>query len=394
LTSWRAGNTPVRDDLGTEVIVNRLDRYILAQLLGPFGFFALVFTGIIWLTQALALIDRVIASNQSALVFLEFSALILPRVLTMVLPLSAFAAAIYAVNRLYLESELFVIMAAGRSYARMLVPFLVFGMIVAGLVGVLTLYLVPVSATRLADRIASFRTQITNSFVSEGEFIHPVSGVTIFVRDASRSGEMEGLFLHDQRDAENPATYVARRALVLDDGAAARLVMFDGIVQTTDTGDGSFSAVRFDQFTYELGDLVKDRAARRRSAREYFLPDLLDPTAAMLTGRENRSGDFISEGHSQLVLPLLALIYPAFAFACLVWRPFRRGTLAFRIGATVLGGAAIQMLAIVAKSFVRTNPGSAATSYLPVILALAVALAMLIASGRPRRRAATGGLPA
>ena len=37
--------------------MNRLDRYILRQLAGAFGFFVLVFTGVVWLTQAVRLID-------------------------------------------------------------------------------------------------------------------------------------------------------------------------------------------------------------------------------------------------------------------------------------------------------------------------------------------------
>ena len=39
--------------------VRKLDRYIFRQVLGPFLFFVLVFTGVIWLTQSLRVIDTV-----------------------------------------------------------------------------------------------------------------------------------------------------------------------------------------------------------------------------------------------------------------------------------------------------------------------------------------------
>ena len=67
--------------------MTRLDRYILGQMLAALGFFALVFAGVVWLTQAVRLIDTVVASGQSARVFLEFSALVLPQVFVIVLPL-------------------------------------------------------------------------------------------------------------------------------------------------------------------------------------------------------------------------------------------------------------------------------------------------------------------
>ena len=67
--------------------MNRLDRYIFEQLLGPFGFFALVYTGIFWLAQSIRLIEIVISNDQSVWELLEVSALILPTVMMFVIPL-------------------------------------------------------------------------------------------------------------------------------------------------------------------------------------------------------------------------------------------------------------------------------------------------------------------
>ena len=87
----------------------------------------LIFTGVVWLTQAVRLIDTVVASGQSARVFLEFSALVLPQVFVIVLPLAGIGAALYALNRLYTDSELIVMMGAGLGPAAMLRPVALFG---------------------------------------------------------------------------------------------------------------------------------------------------------------------------------------------------------------------------------------------------------------------------
>ena len=107
--------------------MTRLDRYILRQLVAAFGFFVLVFTGVVWLTQAVRLIDTVVASGQSARVFLEFSALVLPQVFVIVLPLAGIGAALYALNKLYTDSELIVMMGAGLGPVAMLRPVALFG---------------------------------------------------------------------------------------------------------------------------------------------------------------------------------------------------------------------------------------------------------------------------
>jgi lipopolysaccharide export system permease protein len=382
LTSWLSFNNPVFNQEDRQGGVKRLDRYFLTRLLGPFGFFALVLTGIIWLTQALGLIDRVIAYNQSALVFLEFSSLILPRVLNIVLPMAAFAAALFSAHRLYMESELIVAMAAGRSQLALAWPFLAFGMLVMALMLLLSLYLVPYSTARLADRLNAFRSEVGNAFVAEGEFVHPVEGVTLFVKETSRDGEMSGLFLNDQREPLNTVTYWAQRAVLITDESKTQLVMFDGVAQSHANGEPALTSVKFAQFAFDLSDLAAERATRQRTPREYFIADLLRPNAAMLASKRYSAGDYIAEGHNQLALPLLALAFPALALAGVLAGPFRRSGMGGRLFLTVAGATALMVLATLAKNLVVRSPELVWISYLAPVLAGVAALVLLLRGSR------------
>ena len=73
----------------------RIDRYILTQYLTQFGFFALVLVSIYWINRAVQLFEQLIQDGQTALVVLEFTALTLPLVISVVLPVAAFAAAAF-----------------------------------------------------------------------------------------------------------------------------------------------------------------------------------------------------------------------------------------------------------------------------------------------------------
>ena len=55
--------------------VAKFDRYMLSQLLVLFGFFSLVLVAVFWINRAVVLFDRLIGDGQTALVFLEFTAL-------------------------------------------------------------------------------------------------------------------------------------------------------------------------------------------------------------------------------------------------------------------------------------------------------------------------------
>ena len=78
--------------------MTRFDRYMLSQLFVLFGFFALVLVALFWINRAVVLFDRLIGNGQSALVFLEFSSLSLPKLVVTVLPIATFAGAVYVTN--------------------------------------------------------------------------------------------------------------------------------------------------------------------------------------------------------------------------------------------------------------------------------------------------------
>ena len=268
--------------------MTRLDRYILRQLIAALGFFLLVFTGVVWLTQAVRLIDTVVASGQSARVFLEFSGLVLPQVLVIVLPLAGIGAALYALNKLYTDSELVVMMSAGFGPAAMLRPVAIFGGLLALGMVVVMMVLVPRTGAILAERTRAIRSDLANALIVERQFLHPVTGLTLFIAEAGGNGEMAGIFLNDQRDPARPVTYSAERALLLREGMEARLVMREGVALAERPRRASSPRVRFDEFVFDLSDLLREDGDRVPRPSEYPVtraaaPDARDARRAAAT---------------------------------------------------------------------------------------------------------------
>ncbi len=336
--------------------MTRLDRYILGQLVRAFGFFALIFTGVVWLTQAVRLIDTVIASGQSAATFLEFSALVLPQVFVIVLPLSAMGAALYTINKLYTDSELVVMMGAGLGPVGLLRPVAIFGAMIAAVMYLVLLVLVPLGGTALADRTQAIRSDVAGALIVERQFIHPVDGLTLFIDDTSRAGEMAGIFINDQREADRPVTYSAERAVLLRDGDEVRLVMDDGLALSPGGNGERLNTVRFDRFVFDLSEIVRSEGARTKRPSEYALRDLLSPTTAMLGTRYGRS-DYMAEAQYKIVLPLLASIYPAIALVTLLAGGYRRSGFGRRVFVAVGVALLLQIVMFVAKDRVQGDAG-------------------------------------
>jgi lipopolysaccharide export system permease protein len=368
--------------------VTRLDRYILRHLVASFGFFVLIFTGVIWLTQAVRLIDTVIASGQSARVFLSFSALVLPQVFVIVLPLSGLGAALQAGNRLWADSELTVMMAAGLGPMALLRPAAIFGGLVAAAMALVTIVLVPLGGATLAERTQAIRSDIANALVVERQFLHPLPGLTLFIDDTARAGEMTGIFLNDQRDPARPVTYSAERALLVREGEEARLVMLDGMALAPGAGGAQLDAVRFDQFVFDLSALVQSAAARVPRPSEYAVAALLAPSPAMLAQERYARGDYVAEGHYKLAMPALAAVFPLVALATLLAGGYRRSGIGRRVFVAIGVAAALQITLFLTRARVQDAPELWPGMYLPVAIgALYVAaLALRLArGGRPRR---------
>ena len=137
--------------------MQRFDRYMLSQLMVVFGFFALVLVMVYWVNASVSLFDELITDGHSARIFLEFSLLSLPGVIALVLPMAAFGAAVYVTNRMSNESEMTVLQAGGLSPWRLGRPVLVFGLLIALMMSVLTHALVPASVAQLRERALSDR---------------------------------------------------------------------------------------------------------------------------------------------------------------------------------------------------------------------------------------------
>ena len=259
----------------------RFDRYLLSQLMVLFGFFALILVAVYWVNQAVRLFDTLIADGHSALVFLEFSALTLPKVIGQVLPLAAFAAAVAVTNRLSSESELTVMQATGFSPWRLARPVLVFGVLVAVMLSVLTHVLIPSSLQQLREREAEIAGSVTARLLRDGTFLHPTRGVTFYIREITPEGELQDIYLSDRRDAERVVTYTATRAYLVREGEATLLVMVDGMAQVLGSAAQTLSTTNFADFSYDVSPLVRQARDVSPQVRSMSTAALFaDPAAA------------------------------------------------------------------------------------------------------------------
>ncbi|MCC6303631.1 MAG: LPS export ABC transporter permease LptF [Rhodobacteraceae bacterium] len=365
--------------------MSRLDRYLLGQLLTLFGFFALVLVGVYWVNRAVQLFDRIVGDGQTAGVFFELTVLALPNVIRLVLPVAAFAAAVYVVQRAAAESELVVMQSAGLSPWRLARPVLAFGLVVALLLSVLNHLLVPESRTALLDRRAEIAENVAARFLSAGAFLHPVPGITLYIREISPAGEMRDLYLSDRREAGVEVTYTARSALLVRAGERQKLVMLEGMSQTLAAADGRLAVTRFADFAYDIAALIDGGPREGRTIDELSTPELLWPTPALVAETRSTPAAMLHEAHSRLAHPFLATVGALIGAATLMVGAFSRLGVWRQVLAAIVLLILVQLAANAAEGIALADPRAWPVAYLPLLTGGLTAAGLLWLAARPRR---------
>ena len=348
-----------------------------------FNFFGLVLVLIYWINAAVRLFDRLISDGQSAAAIVELLILTLPGVIRIVVPIAAVAAAIYVTNRLSTDSELVVVQATGYSPWRLARPFALFGVMVFAGMSVLVHLLVPLSSAALDDRQTELAQSITARILTEGRFIEPTDGLTIYIREITPEGELRDVYLADTRSDEAEVTYTASRAYLVRTDAAAQLVMLNGMAQSFDVATGQLVVTTFDDFSYDIGNLITRDPAGPRGLRQIPSLEMLTDPASVRAETGKSAADLTLELNDRINQSLLGLVGALLGFSALVVGGFSRFGLWPRVIVAVLLIVVIKSIETVGFDLAIRDPALWPAAYLSIGAGLAMVAGLLFLAGRP-----------
>lgn len=359
--------------------MGRVDKYLLTQLLLVFGFFSLVLVSVYWVNRAVSLFDRLIGDGQTVWVFLELTALTLPNVIRVVLPVSAFAASVYVAQRLTRDSEMVVMQAAGMSPFRLMRPVALFGGCVAVFLLILMHVLMPAARVQLAERQAQIAENITARFLTAGAFLHPAPGITLYIRALTDLGELQDVYLSDARGDASRVDYTAQTAVLVPGAQGPKLVMLNGMVQVLDRETGRLSTTRFDDLTYDVGALIGP-AGRGSDVREFSTAELIAPPEGLMAETGVSMGAVRYELMVRFAHPALAVVTAMIGFAAILVGGFSRLGVWRQVVGGVVALAVVQLAGNATAGLAASAPAFAALAFVPVMVGVLLVWGMLIAA--------------
>lgn len=300
-------------------------RYMARQIATVTLFATVVLCVAVLLVQSVRLVDLIVNRGVGLGQFGYMASLMIPRFVALVMPIAFFGATLFTYNRMINDSELVVLRSAGLSTWALSRPAFLVGLGATTICFALTLYLMPLAAKELRFHLEDTRSQWGAALLQEGKFTTVGENATIFVRERSPGGELQGILYNVDSEADGSFTVIAERGAVVETDKGPRIVVINGTRQSF--SDGTMHLVRFDRSTIDLGTSRQATENYWDQPEERFLPRLLDP------GRTDANDVYyrdklIAEGHGRLILPLLPLSYAAVALAFMLRAQFsRRGNL-------------------------------------------------------------------
>ena len=361
-----------------------INRYIFSQALTATLAITCGLTFAVWLTQSLRQIDFIVNRGLPASTFLSFVVLLLPSFVGIVLPIAVFCAVLFVYHKLIMDSELVVLRAAGLSQLQLARPALRLGLLAMLVVYSISLYFLPVSYRAFKDLQFELRSDFTTVLLQEGAFNTISSGITVFVRDRSPTGELLGILVHDAREEGEPVTMMAERGALVHSEQGPRVVMVNGNRQQRDPDNGQVSMLYFDRYTVELAQLDDTVHTRWREPKERFLPELF--------GTSNNPNDIayrselVAEGHQRLVMPLYGMAFVMVAMAALLAGEFNRRGQTRRVLIGILAIAVMEGMGLALHDLAVRHPQAIPVMYAGPLVPMVVSLFVLMRTPRRSNR--------
>ncbi|WP_346912514.1 LPS export ABC transporter permease LptF [uncultured Roseibium sp.] len=293
-----------------------LEKYIIRRAFYAFAMTLIAMTGVVWATQALRQLDLVTSKGQTIIQFISITMLAMPFLIVIVAPFALMIALILVLNALSGDSELIVIDATGGSRFLVLKPVLIFAAAIMALVAFNSLYLSPMGLAKLRSEITRVRADLVANIVKPGRFISVEDGLTFHIRNRSGNGTLDGLLLHDTRDADTAFTYQAETGEIVEAANKTLLVMRNGTIQRRPKNQGDISIVRFESYAFDLSNLIPEASQPVYKASERSTANLMAPARNDAYALQNPE-KLQTELYDRFSQPLYSLAFGVIVFAFL-----------------------------------------------------------------------------
>jgi lipopolysaccharide export system permease protein len=235
-------------------------RYILKEMLAPFGINIFVFTFLLLMTKMVDITKWIVNYNLSIWAVLNLIFLMMPWLLMFIIPMSVMVAVLLTFLRLSGDNEIVALKSGGLSVYGLLPPVLFFSLVGCLLTLFITTYGSPRAKASLGEMALRVAASNLDIGLKERTFNDTFKDVILYVNQIDlQNKRLIDIFIEDKRQPKIVNTVIAPEGRLFRDPEKLifHLVLYNGTIHQTNRSEHSATSIRFD--TYELSlDLGKE----------------------------------------------------------------------------------------------------------------------------------------
>ena len=281
-----------------------------------FFFIALISSSlIIWIFQAVNFLDIMIEDGREYKVYLSYSLLNFPKIISRLLPFILFFSIYYILTKYEADNELIIFWNFGEDKIKF-VNFIVktsFFLLLFQII--LTVYIVPNSQDKARSFLRNSKINFYDSFIKPKRFNDTIKGVTIYSENKDDNGYLYNLFIKKNISGGFEITY-AKKGIFENTASVPVLVLFDG--ETITIKNDGITNISFSQSDFGLSNLITHTITHQKNQEmptfevvscilvlnkiglNYFSKNQNELTNC----REGNNTNLIKEFYKRLIVPL------------------------------------------------------------------------------------------
>lgn len=289
-----------------------LDRYILGELIPPFFLSLAVLTLVMLLQRMYKLAELIISQGASIGSVAKLLLYILPGFSIITIPVSLLVAALTAFIRLSSDSEITAMKASRISLYRMIKPLLAFAFASFLMTAALSLILVPATNYALKTQLFDMVKSRAMVGIEPGIFSSTFDGMVMYVDKMKSLDKMEGIFISDERNSQEPYVIVARHGMLTADPQSLKvtLSMKEGAIHTLPRDEESYTLMTFDagRLYLDINHALVQKDTIEKDIEDTDSGDLLKQLRiARAVGKPTIPLE--SELHKRIAIPFACIIF-------------------------------------------------------------------------------------
>jgi lipopolysaccharide export system permease protein len=244
-----------------------LDRYITRELLAPFFLSIAVLTLALFLQRMFRLVEFILSKGSSLAATGKLLLYIMPSFLVLTIPMSLLIASLTAFTRLSSDSEVTALKASRISLYEMIRPVLHVAIVLFLITTAIAHFVAP--RANFAFKAQLFELVRNRAMVGleQGIFSSTFDGMVVYVDQMNSLDDMTGIFISDERSAQEPYVITARQGQLSTDPDrfSVTLNMRQGTINLQPREEGTYTLMSFDTAALNLD--INRGAIRGRSER-------------------------------------------------------------------------------------------------------------------------------